>query len=48
MDKYNILDCTLRDGGYINKWAYSDEAISEIIKNLVDAGLDFGARRMQQ
>ncbi|MCM1235518.1 MAG: aldolase catalytic domain-containing protein [Ruminococcus flavefaciens] len=41
MDKYNLLDCTLRDGGYINKWAYSDEAIIDIIRNLIDAGLDF-------
>lgn len=41
MDKYNLLDCTLRDGGYINQWNYSDEAISDIISNLIAAGLDF-------
>ena len=41
MEKFNLLDCTLRDGGYINKWAYSDEAIKDIIRNLIDAGLDF-------
>lgn len=41
MDKYNLLDCTLRDGGYINNWNYDDEAISDIIHNLILAGLDF-------
>ncbi len=41
MDKYNILDCTLRDGGYINKWKFHDEAISDIIERLINAGLDF-------
>ena len=41
MDKYNLLDCTLRDGGYINKWTYNDETISEIISSLIEAGIDF-------
>lgn len=40
-DKYNLLDCTLRDGGYINKWKFSNDAIAEIIKDLTEAGLDF-------
>lgn len=41
MDKYNLLDCTLRDGGYINKWNFRDEAIADMIDRLMDAGLDF-------
>lgn len=41
MDKYNILDCTLRDGGYINKWNFRDEEIADIIEKLMSAGLDF-------
>ena len=41
MDKYNLLDCTLRDGGYINNWNYDDGAISDIVCNLILAGLDF-------
>ncbi len=41
MSKINILDCTLRDGGYINKWKFQDDNIQDIIENLVDAGLDF-------
>lgn len=41
MDKFNLLDCTLRDGGYITKWRFSENAILEIIRGLIDAGLDF-------
>ena len=41
MNKYNLLDCTLRDGGYINNWNYDDETISDIVHNLILAGLDF-------
>lgn len=41
MDKFNLLDCTLRDGGYINEWKFSDEAISEMITKMIDAGLDY-------
>lgn len=40
-DKYNLLDCTLRDGGYINKWKFANGAIVEIIQDLTEAGLDF-------
>lgn len=25
--KINILDCTLRDGGYINDWNFSNDKI---------------------
>ncbi|MBD5529282.1 MAG: homocitrate synthase [Lachnospiraceae bacterium] len=41
MDKYNLLDCTLRDGGYINQWDFKDQAIVDMIRNLIEAGLDF-------
>lgn len=41
MDKFNLLDCTLRDGGYINQWNFEDKTIGNIVHNLVDAGLDF-------
>lgn len=41
MDKFNLLDCTLRDGGYINKWNFKDNEISTIIDGLIQAGLDF-------
>lgn len=35
-----ILDCTLRDGGYINDWKFGKEAIDGIISGLVDAKID--------
>lgn len=41
MDKYNLLDCTLRDGGYITNWFFGEEVIRNIITCLVDANIDF-------
>lgn len=35
-----LLDCTLRDGGYINDWNFGKNKISGICSCLVEAGLD--------
>lgn len=35
-----ILDCTLRDGGYINDWLFGRDNIREIIINLENANID--------
>lgn len=35
-----LLDCTLRDGGYINNWEFGNEAIIQIKKGLEDAQID--------
>ena len=35
-----ILDCTLRDGGYINNWDFKQNSIKNIIKSLADAGIE--------
>lgn len=40
MSSINILDCTLRDGGYINHWKFGEKVISEILKNLLNANID--------
>lgn len=40
MDKINILDCTLRDGGYVNNWEFRDEDIVDIINMLKEANID--------
>lgn len=40
MSKISILDCTLRDGGYINRWHFGRTAIREIISQLCTAGID--------
>ncbi len=36
-----VLDCTLRDGGYVNNWDFGFNNISAIIKNLSDSHLNF-------
>ncbi len=41
MSKYNLLDCTLRDGGYIVNWEFLDEDIKALTKGLVDANFDY-------
>ncbi|EKS3204869.1 hypothetical protein QBY36_000738 [Campylobacter coli] len=35
-----ILDCTLRDGGYINNWNFKDEHIEKILNALIKAKID--------
>jgi len=35
-----ILDCTLRDGGYINDWAFKDAYITKILKALDNSHID--------
>lgn len=40
MDRITLLDCTLRDGGYINDWRFGKEAIVDIIDKLEDAKVD--------
>ncbi|MDM8209874.1 aldolase catalytic domain-containing protein [Mediterraneibacter glycyrrhizinilyticus] len=40
MSEIKILDCTLRDGGYINNWHFGRENIENIIDELEDANID--------
>lgn len=40
MNNVKILDCTLRDGGYINDWKFGHNNIKGIIDNLVSANID--------
>ena len=41
MPEISILDCTLRDGGYVNGWLFGETVIQNIIKNLADSNVDF-------
>ena len=34
MEKINLLDCTLRDGGYINDWKFGEKAIENMTRQL--------------
>lgn len=40
MTKINVLDCTLRDGGYINDWEFKHSNIKMMLNHLTDADLD--------
>lgn len=40
MSKIKILDCTLRDGGYINDWKFGKKAIQNILFNLSKANTE--------
>lgn len=41
MSNIKTLDCTLRDGGYINNWNFGKKNIKKILHNLVQAKLDY-------
>lgn len=36
-----VLDCTLRDGGYINNWVFGESSINKIVDSLDSANIDF-------
>lgn len=40
MSKVQILDCTLRDGGYINHWNFGERTIKKIIHKLSQSKID--------
>jgi 4-hydroxy 2-oxovalerate aldolase len=35
-----LLDCTLRDGGYVNSWKFGKNIIEKIVKNLVESRVE--------
>ena len=41
MSNIKILDCTLRDGGYINNWEFGFKNIKTIVDNLVLSNIDY-------
>lgn len=40
MKETKLLDCTLRDGGYLNDWEFGHNNIVSIFERLADAGID--------
>ncbi len=41
MNNLSLLDCTLRDGGYINDWNFGRKNLTSVFERLVDSGTDF-------
>lgn len=40
MDRIKLLDCTLRDGGFVNNWRFGEDSITTIYERLIHAGID--------
>lgn len=40
MSNISILDCTLRDGGYVNSWKFGKLTINKILNNLTQSNID--------
>ena len=36
-----VLDCTLRDGGLVNNFFFSDEFVKELYETNIKAGIDY-------
>lgn len=36
-----VMDCTVRDGGLMNKWQFSDEFVRSVYQACVEAGIDY-------
>ena len=36
---FNLLDCTLRDGGYYNNWNFSKKIIQDYINAIYTTGI---------
>ena len=41
MKEVRLLDCTLRDGGYVNDWEFGHSVITGTYKRLDEAGVDY-------
>ena len=37
----NVIDCTVRDGGLMNKWQFEDQFVSKVYHALSEAGVDY-------
>lgn len=40
MGKVYLLDCTLRDGGYVNDWNFGRDAIKDIFQKIAQTGIE--------
>lgn len=40
MSRIHILDCTLRDGGYVNNWMFGEQTITQVIDKLCSSSVE--------
>lgn len=40
MGNIYLLDCTLRDGGYINDWRFGEETIKGFCRKIAQTGIE--------
>ncbi len=40
-ESIKVVDCTVRDGGLMNKWQFSDEFVRGVYDACVEAGVDY-------
>ena len=40
MNNIKLLDCTLRDGGYVNNWEFGKDVISRVVNQVLIAGVE--------
>ncbi len=51
MKEVNILDCTLRDGGYYNNWDFSKDLVNDYLKAISESGIknvEIGFRSLKE
>ena len=41
MSKIKLLDCTIRDGGYVNDWNFGHNNLISIYERLIDSDVDY-------
>jgi len=41
MNNIKIVDCTIRDGGLINKWQFSDDMVKKVFQAVNASGVDY-------
>ncbi len=40
-ENVKVMDCTVRDGGLMNKWQFSDKFVKSVYDSCVEAGIDY-------
>lgn len=41
MKNLKLLDCTVRDGGYLNDWNFGQSVLTETVQRLINAGVEY-------